>query len=262
LTLSSRIATSVSGLSDRKLIQGDAQDFVLPSGDPRHHVPVRQEALENRLALAKSPQDFQAFFDLLIQSFGMCFGAVIPTRPGLGPFNAAALVTAGLPLIVERFDQHRSEFLDWVSISGIEEPTHSSFQAIAHDKVLSLPLNALGMSCGLVFAENKRRYVVFLGAASSTISRSDFNEICVTLSRASRCIEWLRLGTPSTVALSTRETEALRWISEGKTSIEAAMITGRSQHTITAHLNSAMRKLDCVTRPQAVAKALRLRLIE
>jgi DNA-binding CsgD family transcriptional regulator len=192
----------------------------------------------------------------------MCFGAVIPSRSGLGPLNAATLVTTGLPMIMARFDQHLNELWNWVSSSGLEEYTRSNFHAIAYEEGLSVPLNALGISCGLIFADNKRSYVVFLGAESSTISRSDFNEICVTLSRASRCIEGLHLRTPSTVVLSTREKEALRWISEGKTSIEAAMITGLSHHTITAYLNNAMRKLDCVTRPQAVAKALKLNLID
>ena len=62
--------------------------------------------------------------------------------------------------------------------------------------------------------------------------------------------------------LNDREVECLKWAAAGKTSGEIAMIVALSEHTINHYLNSCCRKMDCVNRTQAVAKAIRLRLIQ
>lgn len=60
--------------------------------------------------------------------------------------------------------------------------------------------------------------------------------------------------------LTSREMDCLRWTAEGKTSSEISTIIDLSEHTVNHYLISAARKLDCVNRVQAVAKALRLGL--
>lgn len=62
-------------------------------------------------------------------------------------------------------------------------------------------------------------------------------------------------------ALSSRERETLQWASAGKTIADTAKIMGLSQSTTRIYLDSARHKLDCLTKPQAVAKALRLGII-
>jgi DNA-binding CsgD family transcriptional regulator len=62
-------------------------------------------------------------------------------------------------------------------------------------------------------------------------------------------------------ALSPREVDALLWTMEGKTAWEVGKILNISERTVTQHIGSAMRKLDCVNKQQAVVKALRLGLI-
>lgn len=62
-------------------------------------------------------------------------------------------------------------------------------------------------------------------------------------------------------ALSPREVDALLWTMEGKTAWEVGMILNISERTVTQHIGSAMRKLDCVNKQQAVVKALRMGLI-
>lgn len=59
-------------------------------------------------------------------------------------------------------------------------------------------------------------------------------------------------------SLTKRESEILTWVANGKTSNEISLILNVSDHTVNAHLHSAMKKMDCVNRPQLVAKALRL----
>jgi DNA-binding CsgD family transcriptional regulator len=61
--------------------------------------------------------------------------------------------------------------------------------------------------------------------------------------------------------LSSREREALQWTMGGKTAWEIGRILGISEQTVVRHLAHAARKLGCVNKVQAVAKALRLGMI-
>ena len=62
-------------------------------------------------------------------------------------------------------------------------------------------------------------------------------------------------------SLNARELECLEWAAAGKTSSEIAVIVSLSEHTVNHYLISCCRKLDCTNRIQAVAKAIRSRLI-
>lgn len=57
--------------------------------------------------------------------------------------------------------------------------------------------------------------------------------------------------------LTGREIECLRWAAAGKTSVELARIVGLSENTVNHYLHSATRKLDSVSRTQAVVKLIR-----
>jgi DNA-binding CsgD family transcriptional regulator len=63
------------------------------------------------------------------------------------------------------------------------------------------------------------------------------------------------------VALAPRELECLRWTMEGKTAWEVGAIVGLAELTVVSYLRNAMRKLGCVSKHQAVVRALRLGLI-
>jgi DNA-binding CsgD family transcriptional regulator len=64
------------------------------------------------------------------------------------------------------------------------------------------------------------------------------------------------------VKLTPRERDCLLWTLEGKTAWETGQILSLSERTVAGHLGIAMRKLGCVSKAQAVAKALRLGLLE
>lgn len=66
---------------------------------------------------------------------------------------------------------------------------------------------------------------------------------------------------PPTPTLSPRETEALGWLSRGKTAWETARILGISESAVKKHLASAGAKLDAQTGAHAVAIALSRGLI-
>lgn len=63
------------------------------------------------------------------------------------------------------------------------------------------------------------------------------------------------------LALTPRETECLKWVGGGLTNPEIADRLHVSPRTVKFHLANAMAKLGVTTRSQAVAKALRHRLI-
>lgn len=63
------------------------------------------------------------------------------------------------------------------------------------------------------------------------------------------------------VVLSPKETECLKWVAAGKTTLEIGIILHISERTVRFFLESARAKLNTVNSAQAVARAIRLRLI-
>lgn len=61
--------------------------------------------------------------------------------------------------------------------------------------------------------------------------------------------------------LGPRERECLLWAAQGKEHAVIAEILDLSEHTVRSYLKSARLKLDCSNIPQAVAKAMTLRII-
>jgi DNA-binding CsgD family transcriptional regulator len=62
-------------------------------------------------------------------------------------------------------------------------------------------------------------------------------------------------------SLTPRELEALRWTMDGKTAWEVGVIMNTAERTAVMHLQNAMHKLGCVTKHQAVLKAIRYGLM-
>ncbi len=56
--------------------------------------------------------------------------------------------------------------------------------------------------------------------------------------------------------LTEREREVLKWVARGKTDWEIGEILHISEATSFAHVRNSCRKLDALTRPQAVVKAI------
>jgi DNA-binding CsgD family transcriptional regulator len=62
--------------------------------------------------------------------------------------------------------------------------------------------------------------------------------------------------------ISSREREVLHWLKQGKSSWDISVILGISERTVNYHVYNIMQKLDVVNRPQALAVATRMGLIE
>ncbi len=64
------------------------------------------------------------------------------------------------------------------------------------------------------------------------------------------------------VNISGREKEVLHWLKEGKSTWGISVILGISQNTVNFHVYNIMRKLGAMNRPQAVAIAAHLGLVD
>ena len=61
--------------------------------------------------------------------------------------------------------------------------------------------------------------------------------------------------------LTARERECLTWCALGRTSEDIGEILGITEGVVRIHVQNAQRKLDCLNRTHAVAKALACNLI-
>jgi LuxR family transcriptional regulator of spore coat protein len=64
------------------------------------------------------------------------------------------------------------------------------------------------------------------------------------------------------VHITTRETEVIHWMAEGKTMPEIGIILGISYATVNTHIRSAKQKIGVFKDTALVAKALRQGLIQ
>jgi DNA-binding NarL/FixJ family response regulator len=99
-----------------------------------------------------------------------------------------------------------------------------------------------------------------LGADDCLTKPVDFEMLSVVIENRLRRAQG-RAAVPAQTHLTSRETEVLTWVGNGKTSAEIAIILGRSERTVNFHCDQAMRRLDVVNRTQAVAKAISQGLI-
>ena len=123
-----------------------------------------------------------------------------------------------------------------------------------------------GMACnGLVVPmadHDGRRFAMIFTSTRGHKAAEDFSLVTAALGFFERYAFVTDDDGAQERSLSAREVECLAWISEGKTSLDVSSILGISPHTVNHYLNNAQEKLGANNRTQAVAIALRTRLIE
>jgi DNA-binding CsgD family transcriptional regulator len=104
-------------------------------------------------------------------------------------------------------------------------------------------------------------YPIVASGAAEVLEVARAHQLAV----ARRKGEWEALepvqAAATTHSLTPREREVLWWAAQGKSAWEIAKILYISKRTVYEHTRNAVRKLDAVNRTQAVAIALRERLI-
>lgn len=118
---------------------------------------------------------------------------------------------------------------------------------------LALPLSAEGGQCGVLVLTGGRIAASMHGLADIHARSTALFSVIARLRPAGG------QGMPS---MTRREIECLKLTAEGRTSEEIAARLGLSVHTANQYLANTGRKLNAVNRMQAVAKALRARIIE
>lgn len=122
-----------------------------------------------------------------------------------------------------------------------------------------------GLKMGVAFpvsTTDGSRHIIMYEGDGPELAPDKLNELCMLTLHVFQAFDRVRgRSNGGTKALTARELEVVRWTAAGKTSVEIGLIMELSDHTINAYLNNAFKKLDCVSRTQLVAKALRLRVI-
>ena len=179
------------------------------------------------------------------------------------PPGADACAHCGLPLV--RPDEpglhgrvERSLMTDPVSVLAPKEPGPANEAAVAiadrHGLAVSLAF-LLHATAGEPFA------MVFSG--KEPLRRpDDLPQLYFAAVQLFACLEqtFVRHRVVKD-RLSGREIECLRWAAAGKSSDEIAIILGISAYTVSSHFKSAAKKLGAVNRMQAIASAMRMKLI-
>jgi DNA-binding CsgD family transcriptional regulator len=105
-------------------------------------------------------------------------------------------------------------------------------------------------------------YLMVFSGKRLPLARPELTELHFSALQLFECLEKTFAATAAgRERLSSREVECLRWAAAGKSSDEIAIILGISVYTVSSYFKSATRKLQAVNRMQAIAVALRLRLI-
>jgi DNA-binding CsgD family transcriptional regulator len=105
-------------------------------------------------------------------------------------------------------------------------------------------------------------YLMVFSGTRGALSRPEMTELYFSAVQLFECLEkTFTTAASGREKLSSREIECLRWAAAGKSSDEIATILGISVYTVSSYFKSATRKLQAVNRMQAIACAMRMKLI-
>lgn len=209
--------------------------------------------------------------DINAEGFGLFFTPPSPERPILWPCfdsNYPAVSSETIHVAGEdRPDLVRHIRASSVPLWWAEEPAigaSESFGKLAWTR--RMPEALVPEMAGIAFPVHTERgrcgLVVFLGFEITLTPDSlfDIHARCFSLFEA---VARIRPGEGAKFPMiSKRELECLKLTANGYTSEEIARLLKLSVHTANQYLTNTTQKLDAVNRMHAVAKALRLGLIE
>lgn len=169
---------------------------------------------------------------------------------GLGIYHTSRLVA--------EVAQTKRPFIGDHSLMAPKEPGPAADAAAAlagrHELAVSLAF-LLHATAGEPFA------MVFSGKKPPR-GQDDLAQLYFTAVQLFACLEQTFVRHPAVKdKLSGREIECLRWAAAGKSSDEIAIILGISAYTVSSYFKSAAKKLGAVNRMQAIASAMRMKLI-
>jgi LuxR family transcriptional regulator, quorum-sensing system regulator BjaR1 len=137
-----------------------------------------------------------------------------------------------------------------------------------HEKRFGRYWDALGEAaisealCATSYGEGGRIASLHLGFADADAAEAQALSLQLAgLMLTEKLISLVAFPPSPPPALTPRELDSLSFVAEGKTDWEISVILGVSEATARFHVDNARRKLNAVTRAQAVARLALLRLI-
>ncbi len=162
------------------------------------------------------------------------------------------------PIVLEGFA--RTLPFDWREVEATEKALEIMIDAAKYG------LGGSGFSVPVIDKHRRRALVSF----NSTHKEDEWSQFTFThkthLVEISHCLHRKAIvelygNTDPIPQLAPREIECLTWAALGKDHKAIAILLDISEHTVKDYLKSARYKLDCANISQAVAKAIKLRLI-
>ena len=148
-----------------------------------------------------------------------------------------------------------------VVVSDIRMPGMDGFETLAklqrtHPDIRMLMLAGMPLKA----EEEKARAAKARGYLPKSI---DWERLVAAIRLAAKKGEFIAesFDEVKTGPLSPRETEIVRYISQGKTHEEIGIILGISSETLRSHTKSIQRKLDCTNSASAVTRAFELGIL-
>lgn len=127
----------------------------------------------------------------------------------------------------------------------------AALEAAGHVEIASARMKAGGACYCIVFSAHRPRSIGITGLPAAHVALS-------------YALSALAAGAPAAAApshVSDRERECLRWVSEGKTTDEVAVILGVSSNTVNSYIAHVISKLAARNRAMAIATAIRAGII-
>ena len=116
--------------------------------------------------------------------------------------------------------------------------------------------------CATSYGANRAIASLHLGFAKRSFSADEARAVSFAGLILTEHLMSLSEPLPSDpVRLTRRERDCMAFVADGKSDWDISVILGLSAATVRFHIDNARRKLDAVTRAQAVAKLVNLRMI-
>ena len=244
------------------------------------------DSISNRLKTVSTLSDAFSCVSELCTSYGYShFLIAHPPKVGCS-VSAEDIILTNLPLylvddlvtldllsdwsILDQMSETSAPFA-WTKNGGVKI-SQEQFEATAAeppvdlsgaDALIASEVDTQFAHCIQAPTRGQRRAFITLFAEHHLQFEADF-ELVVLFQKIFDRIEKLASNRARDVGaeLNKRELECLNWAAAGKTSGEIAVIVSLSEHTVNHYLNSCCKKLDCVNRTQAVARAIRMQVIK
>lgn len=167
------------------------------------------------------------------------------------------------PALIENFKKFRMQYWDdTIKQQGALTPDMLDRLSLAEDFGFQKIREGWGYSHGVQNPQKKEESIfAFHGLKRSERTEEILRIIIPHFHQALCRLRWRNKSGPNS-HLTPKETEILKWVKQGKTSWDIAMILGISSRTVKFHMKNIFRKLDAVTRAHAVAVAMEKGLLD